>query len=1622
MQNNNQPKSNPLKPISYYRDYLSPNLLHHLQKKHPADFRPVPGVPQLMQIGSMAGLESTESLKFVCDLFTTVHDSLLAILNQRTLDRKFIDDRTQCAAVLNNQLGIDIQDPDYQTILGQQDSRGRIVVGPNNEYFCKAGYGQPIAPLPEPLKGNHITLFGPPDDAKLSINAMNAYHRKLKNEPPIIEALLKNSKIQPKWGADDEDSKTPLRVDLTAAEENLSRCFRKTLEYTDEKSNKSYRLEADHLAHPIKRFPGLALPCSFLFFQDQPIPLHLYDFALHFFHHWNQPDALHFYVPKLENEEEAAYIRLMIESAEQWIQNIHPEYQVGSVRLLIVLENPRAIFRVNEIMDALGPYFAGASLGWHDYLASTARLFKHDSNYRIPVKADPDIVIKYIKASHDLLAQVVGSRGGIKIGGMYGILPIENDITSPSFQITLRGFIKDVVTQLRRDLTGFWVAHPDFIRIGIALVEAWKLKIKGSPTELTEFVTAFLQEPYRSEVLKFIEAPDQQGLNIQDPIYARSLLVADLKVTDSTVIANHDPEEIRYNVFQSLQYLADWLSGNGCVALPATVNGITVRVMDDLATAERSRWEVWHEIHHGRVSVEDFIKIAHEELLYIRKDYQHDQQGRQKLVQVKWNERTQKWYPIAFELMIQLMTAKNPNEFATELLMPFTLDPIRSNPEPLKFLKSIEPSKYNLDPYVDRLSEYFSICGCMEFAKPMAAGLSPDVTLAEHIIMNFSVGQIQAAASFHGNIGESKKTLDAVAAAEQSGVLQNSNAKLTDELIKLGQEYLKRFGFKYLISAQGKSAEELLTALKVRMNQSVETEIQNARHALLEISLKRLRPVLAESLNSKIDLLLKKHSVMGAQISFSPSPQSLAFGNRSKSNPVTSNTWFQLASLSKSFASCYAIEYFKNKKIPLTTSVDSLLEKTKSKFRINSANVTLEHLMNHQALNLHYVNGIPADRPMPNVSTLIAGNAEWGYDPIKVLFEPGSEFRYSGGGFLVLEHLIEVMEENPIAKSFLDLPEFSFDPRTLPAIEYAHGYLTNHEEVAGTRKMFPSFAAGAMGTAASVCHFLNQLTSAYHRIEGAGSVSHTTARKMLNTHDRSSQNFMGVNIGFGIFVAEAGPNRLAIHQGANDGFRALFVHCFDGPDRGQGFVILCNADSHGVNFIAETAQEILKELKWAGVRTDLFKTEFNPAAKPKDQSAPKEQWVNLGYKEMIFDAFIPDLPDAIGPSTLAPVVMIDPLSPYNKVQDAKIIYVSDQRFARAENLIAARQPLFDPELYCYQGKVMDSWESARHQRKPKSDPHDELMLELDSATEIEFVSFSTEYHDGNHGEFVSLEGQPEHSTLGQPWDTLVPKIKLKGHSLTRLRIPKNLKKYKKIKIYMYPDGGLSRLGVYDHTLPLSDQIQFQTLESVQNGIPQSIRFSHPIPQPVRPLVPIYDVKPERIQKNWSRLKQNHADDPTAQAFVDVACSALGGKVISASNQHYGPASQSISPYPPVHMFDGFESARSRIAGHNETLVLELGKIAVISHIDLDFSFFRNNNPEFVKIEGLMNPNIATNETASDWVLIVPKTPVKHFAGNQVRFDHRQDFEPQSTQNVYRQIKITVFPDGGIHRVKVYSKI
>lgn len=1538
---------------SYYENFLSPEICKKILELG----RPVEGINGLEEIGQRGELETTDALRFMCELYENISSPLENTLNQRIKDREFIDSRTRSLMDFNSTLKLPLSDPDYKTVLGLQDSNGRIVFGPKSKDYYQPRGGH-VKPIPEHLQGAHVTLFGPPKSAKLAINAMNCFHRKIDDEPKILTELVDRTQIVPLWGADDEDSKTPLRSDLNEGEENLSLCFNGTLRVDDKKS---YHLEKTHLARPIKRIPGLALPSTFLFYKKKPLPLHVYDFAIHFFHHWDKPKALSFYIPKLENEEEAAYLKMFIESAEKLIQKQHPSYNLGTVRLMIVLENPRAIFRINEIMDELHPYFAGASLGWHDFLASTARLFKEDPNYRIPVKADPNIVIKYIKSSHEILAQVVGLRGGIKIGGMYGVLPSKNSLSDPSFQIAIKGLIKDVITQLKRGLDGFWIAHPDFVRIGIGLTQAWKEdQIKGTAS-LEILVRALLSESDATETMKFINGADIQSLSPQDPCYDRSLIVAN--VSESSHIANNHPDEIRYNIFQTLQYLADWLCGNGCVALPAKIDSVPVRIMDDLATTERSRFEVWHEIYHKRFSLEEFIKIAHEEFHYIKKDFSKDG----KIVQVKWNSETQKWYDVAFRVMIKLMTDKKPVEFATEYLLPFTDPTIRNSLKPWDHVCKIDFKKFGFDGYVERLLYYFDLCGSISFAKNQAKNLIPDYDSMEQQIKFFSLNELLEAMSFHGDIGEHKKTLDAHALSEQQDVHENT------ELQVLAQTYLKNFGFKFLVSAKGKNDQELLAILKNRIGNSKETEIEIAKDQLWTITKKRAVQGHQNTLKQDIQSLVSSLGINAVQISllYPEGSQQLCLGD------CKPNTYFQIASLSKSVASCFALEYFSRKNISIDTKVNDLLSKTVSSFRIPLGDhVTLKHLLSHTALNMHYVQGIPLDEKMPPISALLKGNDQYGYPPISVINEPGTKFQYSGGGFLVLEQIIESLEGKPITaitKKFIDtlgMNQFTFDPKNQNDTQYATGFYDDGSTLEGKRKMFPSFAAGAMATSASVAKFLKSLENSYQHNSLENIISHDTARSMLFGQDQGSQKFMGADMGFGIFVCYAKDNVFMLHQGANDGFRALFLHCFHGPDKGKGLVILANGELQAVTCISLIAQKILHYFQIQGIHFENFTNNF------RAENITSENIVNFGYKKLLLDNFEKRLPEKNLSSRIK-----DPLADFNILVDSEILDVSNEGFARAQNLLSPYIPEFDPTLFGKEGKIMDSWETVRHNIKGR----DFLHLKLKHVADVNYVSISTMYHLGNHAPIISV------SALTQgTWKKILEKCTLLGHATLKMKLDVVIPGVSEVLIEIFPDGGLTRLGLYS-TVP-NEHLKDFAAASLAKCIP----YQEPIPAVKKPLSIAIKLNDELIKKNLQRLK--HGEE------FNNASSLFGAKVLFASNEHYSPASQVISPFAPINMFDGLESARSREVGHKDEVIIKLARSLPIHRIEMDFTFFVNNNPYDIILEG---------KHKDQWITLIPKTFVKPFAGNIKIF-------PLNISKEISEIKLSTIPDGGMNRIRVFS--
>lgn len=358
--------------------------------------------------------------------------------------------------------------------------------------------------------------------------------------------------------------------------------------------------------------------------------------------------------------------------------------------------------------------------------------------------------------------------------------------------------------------------------------------------------------------------------------------------------------------------------------------------------------------------------------------------------------------------------------------------------------------------------------------------------------------------------------------------------------------------------------------------------------------------------------------------------------------PMTPDTWVEVASLSKTVAAAFLLEWCAQNGLSVDMPANEVLAQASSSFRIESADgcpkewadqVLLRHLVDHTGLGMHYVKGIPRERDVPRALDIIEGRhqEDLGYERITVAKEPGTRFGYSGGGFLVLQHLLEAFGGKPIeeiTRSFLDacgMRDFTFRQDNVAGASYACGYFDSGEMVPGGRMMFPPLAAGGLGTVRSLANFWRKLVDAYHTpglasSPGGSAISHNTAVAMLDSAaDKGSGAFMNAAMGMGVFVVPAGPNKVAVHQAANEGFRGIYLVVFSGPDQGKGYIVIANGDNQSALCIAKVVQHLLLESGWAGVDMDLLRSRTD-----YDFTGIKqEEIVNFAYKTLVFDAFIP---------------------------------------------------------------------------------------------------------------------------------------------------------------------------------------------------------------------------------------------------------------------------------------------------------------------------------------------------------------------------------------------------------------
>jgi allantoicase len=175
-------------------------------------------------------------------------------------------------------------------------------------------------------------------------------------------------------------------------------------------------------------------------------------------------------------------------------------------------------------------------------------------------------------------------------------------------------------------------------------------------------------------------------------------------------------------------------------------------------------------------------------------------------------------------------------------------------------------------------------------------------------------------------------------------------------------------------------------------------------------------------------------------------------------------------------------------------------------------------------------------------------------------------------------------------------------------------------------------------------------------------------------------------------------------------------------------------------------------------------------------------------------------------------------------------------------------------------------------------------------------------------------------------------------------------------------------------------------------------YAEKVPMTKKPMSIPYEVNAEEVAKNWKTIGSGET--------FNNASSALGAKILKATDEHYSPAILALSPFSPINMFDGMESARSRTPGHFEEVIVALAKSLPVQGIEMNFTYFVNNNPLEVSAEGLIK---------GEWTSLVPKTNVKAFAGNKIFFTvHNRE--------IVEQVRVRTYPDGGMNRLKVMSRL
>ncbi|MCO5398965.1 malate synthase A [Ralstonia soli] len=362
---------------------------------------------------------------------------------------------------------------------------------------------------------------------------------------------------------DFEDSNSPSWHNQIQGQVNLKAAVRRTL--TLESNGKSYKLN-DKIATLQVRPRGWHLDEKHVLIDGERVSGGIFDFALFLFHNAKEQIARgagpFFYLPKMESHLEARLWNDIFVMAQNEIG-----LPQGTIKATVLIETILAAFEMEEILYELREHSAGLNAGRWDYIFSCIKKFKVDKNFCLADRAKVTMTSPFMRAYALLLLKTCHKRGAPAIGGMSALIPIKNDPEKNA--IAMAGIIGDKKRDATDGYDGGWVAHP-------GLVEP----------AMKEFVAVLGDKPNQFEKQRpDVEVTAAQLLDFQP----------ETPITEAG---------LRMNINVGIHYLGAWLAGNGCVPIH--------NLMEDAATAEISRSQVWQWIRSPKGKLEDGTKVTAE--------------------------------------------------------------------------------------------------------------------------------------------------------------------------------------------------------------------------------------------------------------------------------------------------------------------------------------------------------------------------------------------------------------------------------------------------------------------------------------------------------------------------------------------------------------------------------------------------------------------------------------------------------------------------------------------------------------------------------------------------------------------------------------------------------------------------------------------------------------------------------------------------------------------------------------------------------------------------------------------------------------------------------------------------